>query len=304
MNLLIMLLGIAVSPADSARALISIRDIPEAAILYAQMAAVENGTWLLEYGRLLEADRQWIRASNAYGLALAGTSDQNSSRWLLNRIQGCSVLDTTLVITVTVANSGTITARDLQVIIPMPEIHPPYQEMLLLQNDFSISAGVLYAQIPCLEAGETKELEITLKVHQEPWSARPVTFSEMSQSDLSWLSSLLKEMVFPSALPGPCVPVSSELSSLAAERGIDLTVTGGLILDGDSCLFHAWTENEANGLRIDPVLFASDSLLGFAHNPTDVIPLWNMEPTDCSEITVLYSNPDYLINCGMTAKLQ
>ncbi|MCP4646377.1 MAG: hypothetical protein GY852_01410, partial [bacterium] len=55
MSLLLLLLGYSISPADSAKALISIRNIPPAAVYYSQMAAAEDGEWLLEYGRVLEA---------------------------------------------------------------------------------------------------------------------------------------------------------------------------------------------------------------------------------------------------------
>lgn len=303
MILFLALLGLSVSPADSARAMISMRGIPEAAIVYARMAAAEDGSWMVNYGRILEAAGEFNRASATYGFALGNSTSEESSRWLRNRIQGCSVLDTTLTLTVTVTNSGSVTARDIQVIIPMPKSHGPYQEMVLLQNDFSISSGVLYADIPCIPPYSEADLEISLKLHQEPMTMRPVS-PVVRDEVLSWLSTTLRSLNIPDAQPGPCVPMSNEMARRAEEQNMHLSVTGGLIIDRDSCVFHAWNVMENTGIRIDPVLFRSDSLLGLAHNPTDVIPLWDLGPTDGCELTILYSNPAFVLTGSMTATLE
>ncbi len=303
MILLLTLIGLSVSPADSARAMISMRGIPEAAVLYAQMAAAEEGAWLVEYGRILEASGEFSRAARIYGLALGNSTSEETGRWLLNRIQGCSTLDTTLTLTVTITNSGSMTARDIQVIIPMPVSHLPYQELALLQNDFSISSGVLYADIPCIPSGSSEDLTITMRLFQEPMTMRPIS-PVVSDETLEWLSGTLRNLSIPDVLPGPCVPMSREMSRLAEEIDIGLSVTGGVILDRDSCVFHAWNVMENTGIRIDPVLFGSDSLLGLAHNPSDVIPLWNLDSTDGCELTILYGNPDFILTGNMTAILE
>ncbi|MCK5037143.1 MAG: hypothetical protein KAS73_14700, partial [Candidatus Sabulitectum sp.] len=87
-------------------------------------------------------------------------------------------------------------------------------------------------------------------------------------------------------------------------QGLTLQVEGGVILDRTGCIFHAWNVLENPVIRIDPLLFKTDSLLGFAHNPTDVIPLWNLGPTDGYELNLLYKNPDCRLQGSMRIEAQ
>ncbi|MCD4708467.1 MAG: hypothetical protein K8S62_12115 [Candidatus Sabulitectum sp.] len=301
MNLLLVLLGFSISPADSARALISIRHIPEAAVYYSQMAAAEDGAWMLEFGRILEASGRFADAYRVYGIALGNSTSRETSDWLINRRQGVSPVDTTVVITASVTNTGDITAWGIQVIIPMPVSHPPFQSLTILENDFVPSGGLLTADIPFITPGQTVDFSITINIFQQPGSSRPISES-ISDETLTWITETIRSMPIPEALPGPCFPMSKEMARLAEEQGLTMKVEGGLILDRTGCIFHAWNVLAEHGLRIDPLLFKEDSLLAIAHNPADVIPLWNLGLTDGYELNVLYKNPHWQLQGSMHAE--
>lgn len=300
MILILALLGYSISPADSARELISIRYIPEAAIHYSQMAAAADGSWMLEFGRLLEASGRFADAYRVYGIALGNSTSQANSDWLINRRQGVSPVDTTLVITASVTNTGNITAWGVQVILPMPVPHPPFQNLVILENDFTASGGLLNADIPFIAPGQTVEFSIVMNIVQRPGSTRPITES-ISDETLAWIAGTVRALPIPAALPGPCVPMSEEMVRLAEEQGLTLGVQGGLILDRSGCIFHAWNVLEDTNIRIDPLLFKEDSLLGIAHNPSDVIPLWDLGATDGYELNLLYKNPECHLMGTMSA---
>ena len=299
--IVLLLLGFSISPADSARELMSIRHIPEAAIYYSQMAAAEDGCWMLEFGRLLEAAGRFSDAYRIYGIALGNSTSQGSSDWLINRRQGVSPVDTTIVITASVTNTGDITAWNIQVIIPIPVSHPPLQSLTILENDFTPSGGLLTANIPFITPGQTVDLSIAMSILQQPGSLRPISES-ISDETLAWIAGTMRAMPIPSALPGPCVPMSEEMARLAQEQGLTMRVEGGLILDRTGCIFHAWNVLEDHNIRIDPLLFKEDSLLSIAHNPTDVIPLWDLGPTDGYELNLLYKNPRCRLQGSMQIK--
>lgn len=300
MNILLLLMGFSIAPADSARTLISIRNIPESAILYSQMAAVEDGGWMLEFGRLLEISGKFTDAYRVYGVALGNSSSQETSDWLINRRHGVSPVDTTLQITASVTNTGDITAWNVKVIIPMPVSHPPFQEIIITENDFTPSGGLLSARIPFIARGQTIDLSVTINILQQPWSARPIPES-LSNETIAWISETIRSMPIPEALPGPCVPMSEEMAKLGREENLIMRVEGGVILDRTGCIFHAWNVLESYELRIDPLLFKTDSLLSIAHNPTDVIPLWDLGTTDGYELNLLYKNPHYRLHGTMNA---
>jgi len=302
-TVLFALIGFSISPADSARALISLRAVPEAAVCYAQMAAVQDGGWLVEYGRLLEAAGQFDQARRIYGLALGSSTSDSSSRWLINRRRGTAIIDTTLVINVTISNGGSVAARNVQAVIPRPVSHPPFQELFILSSDFRGSGGLMSADIPVIVPGGSVSLSISLGLIQRPGTYRPIPDS-VDDGSLGWLSSAMRSLPVPDVLPGPCVPMSQEMSRLAAEQGMTLSVLGGLILDDSELFFHAWNSLEPIGLRIDPLLFRTDSLLAIGHNPTDVIPLWDLEATDGYELTLLYDDPGYELSGEMTAEFK
>ena len=267
------------------------------------MAAAEDGSWMLEFGRLLETSGRFEDARRIYGIALGNSSSQETSHWLINRIQGVSPIDTTLVITASVINTGDITAWGVQVILPMPVPSPPLQDLTILRNDFTSSGGLLTAYIPFLAPGHTVDLSLTINIFQQPGSARPVTES-ISDETLSWITGTIRSMTVPSTLPGPCVPMSEEMARLAEEQGLTMRVEGGLILDRTGCIFHAWNVLEEHEVRIDPLLFKEDSLLSIAHNPTDVIPLWDLGPTDGYELNLLYKNPNCRLQGSLSAELR
>lgn len=301
MSFLFVLLAFAISPADSVRELISIRSIPVAAIHYARMAAAEDGAWMLELGRLLEASGRFADARRVYGIALGNSISQETSDWLMNRRIGVSPMDTTVVLTVSITNRGTLIARDVQVILPMPVSHPPLQSLTILSTDFHQSGGVLTAGIPFIIPGGTIELCIELGIIQQPGTGRPIPRS-LTDETLEWLTQTMGSMPVPETLPGPCIPMSEELTRLCGQRGIASRVEGGIILDRTGCIFHAWSILEEQGLRADPLLFKTDSLLSIAHNPADVIPLWDLGPTDGYELSLLFSNPCYELEGSMTAE--
>ncbi len=299
MIILLAILGFTISPADSARELISIRHIPDGAIHYAQLAAAEHGSWVLEFGRLLESAGRFSDAYRIYGIALGNSSSQETSDWLINRRQGVSPLDTTLVITTSIANTGNIPAWCVQVIIPLPVPHPPFQDLTILESDFTPSGNLMVADIPLIPPGHTVNLSIAVNICQQPISMRPIPES-LSDETLNWISQTLRSMPIPPALPGPCVPMSEEMARLAEEHGLAMKLEGGLILDRTGFIFHAWNILQDPCIRIDPLLFKSDSLLSIAHNPTDVIPLWDLGVTDGYELNLLYKNPE----CELTGSIQ
>ena len=288
MSLLLLLLS-SFSPGDSAMALANLRFVPEAAVLYAQMAAVENGEWLVGYGRLLEASGDFAGARRIYGLALGRSSDSGSSRWLVNRRAGTAPLDTTIVLLVRVANNGSVAARNIQVLMPEPVDHPPFQDLEVLTSAFALSMGLFTAEIPCLAPGDTAVLAAGLRIFQTPGTMRPVT-PEISDETLNALAGLMRGLAVPDAIPGPCVPMSQELRDLAEAIGVALSVEGGLTVDSGELVFHAWNRIRGTGVRLDPLLFKTDSLLAGAHCPTDVIPLWELDPTDGYELTLLFDS--------------
>lgn len=300
MTLTVLLAVLDICAADSARALVTLRHVPQAAVVYAQMAAVENGEWMVHYGRLLEASGDFVRARTAYGLALGNATSEDAARWLQNRRRGTVLLDTCLVIRVEIVNTGEIAARDVQVLLPEPEEHPPSQELLVLSSDFQGSMGVLTAHIPCLAPGDTVVLALGLRIMQRPFSMRPIP-AEITDETLNWLSRTMRELPVPGALPGPCVPMCQEMKRLASGIGLPLEITGGLMIDGEECVFHAWNEITGTGIRLDPLQFKTDSLLAVAHSPSDVIPLWNLDATDGYELTLLYDDHRYRLSGEMTA---
>lgn len=298
-----LLLGLAISPGDSARAAVTLGNVSDAAVAWAQMAAVRHGPWLVEYGRLLEASGRFRQAHTAYGLALGNTTEPQSARWLLNRRRGVLPLDTALVVTVTVTNDGSASARNFQLIMPEPVAHPPFQQLTVTQSDFTASGGLLSATVPVLQAGASISLSIEMQILQTPWSARPLG-DPMDVETLAWLSETLRGMPVPGTHPGPCVPMSMELSALMASRGIETIVTGGLMADGDSLVFHAWAETDPGNIRIDPLLFATDSLLAVGHYPTDIIPLWSLDATDGYELSILFSEKNAALRAAMRAEFR
>ena len=298
MILLFLLLSYSISPADSVDNLVTIRSIPTAALHYAQMAAAEDGNWLLEYGRILEAAGQFSNASRVYSLAVGNCTSDETTKWLLNRRAGTLPIDTTLTISITISNQSQKFAWGIQVIIPQPVSHPPYQSITITQNDFRHTGGMLSAYIPFIPPNRDIQLSLTLDIYQEPFSMRPIP-QTLTDSTLNWLTETIRNMAIPDVLPGPCVPMSKELQRLAAEQNIPLRIEGGLVLDTDGFIFHGWNVIDNLEIRLDPLLFKEDSLLAIAHNPSDLIPLWNLETTDGYELNILYNNPNYNLNASM-----
>lgn len=303
MNLLLALLCIPFSPADSARTLVDLRYIPEAALLYAQMAAAEDGVWLVEYGRLLESSGNFREAGRIYGLALGRSSSAESTRWLLNRLCGTAPLDSTFIVSVLVENTGAVSARNIQVLLPLPEPHPPFQELTLLESDFTPSMNLLSAEIPCIAPGDTARLNLVLRIVQQPGTMRPIP-ETISDDELHWLSETVRNLQVPDVLPGPCVPMCLEMVRLGRDNGFALSTVGGVVIDDGRCVFHAWNEIRGTGIRIDPLLFRTDSLLAIAHCPADAVPLWELDSTDGYELTLLFDSELYELQAEMTARFK
>jgi len=289
------------SPADSARALISIRSVPVRALLFAEQAARLEGSAVLELAWLLELAGRFTDASRVYSLASAN-ADRNSSTWLTDRLRGVGVLDTTLVLRATLLNTGAETARNVVLMIPRPFSHMPYQHLSILESDFGGDGLVLTCLVDSLRPGERVEKTMRMRVFQRPHTFRPID-GILEESILRELVRGAREATGERSDPGPCLEMSMELVALASEMGISMHVAGGVVHRGDSLVFHAWAvlDTIIPGLPIDPLLMKTDSMMAVGHCPSDMIPLWNLDYTDGCELSALYSGRNSSLKMDMRA---
>lgn len=287
------------SPSDSARSLLTLCEIPERALLFAELAAREGGQASVDYALLLEAAGRFAGAGNAYTAARGWSGDPTLTGWLTARILGTARLDTTIALAVVLRNPGDEPVEDILVEVPCPVPHPPYQELGVLQWDFDEEDGFLRCRIDRMEAGSTLRLPIILRVSQEPWTFRPIE-DPMADGALTMdsLADALRSVSrgLGSAPEGPCLEAAMKLALELEEMGIRTQVTGGLLrVSADSLTFHAWNLMEGSGMPMDAVLFAVDSLRGVGHSSTDLIPLWDLGASGGHEVSVLFSgDPDGL----------
>ncbi len=308
MILLLALLTVAdYSPADSCRALISMTEIPERALLFAEVAAREGGQALVDLALLLEVAGRFEEARVVYESA-AGNVDDDPwlESWLAARALGTAPLDTLVLLRAIVANEGDGTVTDLQVEIPLPEPHPPYQELELVGGVFEVSGDVMLAPLDSVAPGEQASLPLLLRISQQPYTFRPIprTYAGM---DLDALTEFVRMVPDPETVQGsgPCLYKAIFLRDLLEYEGIEVSVVGGLLRSADgSLVFHAWNLSDAN-MPLDPVIFTVDSLRGIGHCPTDIIPLWDLMATGGNEISVFYpADQDAQLSIGMTATFE
>jgi hypothetical protein len=268
------------SPADSCARALTLADIPPEAILYAELAAREGGEGALLLGRLLELSGSFESAGGYYRIALTGAVAPGTADWLEDRILGCTPIDTLMVLRATIRNTGSETAGDLTLVMPRPQPHPPFQQIDILGGAFSVDSTVLVCRIDSLAPGESRQYPVFLHIVQRPGTFRPIRMPDGLPS-VAELGELLRSIEVPSNWTGrgPCLDMAESFRELAEARGIDASVTGGIVRRGDSLIFHAWNTLESGipGLPLDPLLFRTDSLRAVGHCPVDVIPLWSLE---------------------------
>ncbi len=302
----LLLLLYAFSPADSCRALLSIADVPESAVLYAELAATAGGDGPILLARVLELAGRFEEAASCYAFASGGASDGATAGWLGDRRAGSLPLDTVLVLKASITNEGPARAYDLTVVMPVPRSHPPYQRLEILGGAMTPGDGVLVGRVDGLPPGETAVLPVVVRVVQTPHTFRPLP-EVLGGVPLRMMADLLEALEVPVEFEGsgPCLEMSTELAGQLSELGLEASVEGGLVRRGDSLVFHAWdiVTNADGGIPLDPLLWKSDSMRAVGHCPTDVIPLWDLGPTDGHELSVFYPGQEARLAISLEAFL-
>lgn len=308
MNILLaILLAYGYSPSDSSWSMVTLREIPERAILFAELAARDGGTPVVDLGSMLELAGRFERAGAVYRVALNSAEDSNVRDWLTERLIGTGPLDTLIVLSARVTNESPGTAEEVRVEIPMPVPHPPYQQIEYLAGAFKPDGATMSCSLPELGPGRTVVLPLLIHVTQVPYTYRPLRETGEDGSGpiaLAGLAGIIRSMEVPHSEdgPGPCLELAFRLKEMAGAEGVELTVTGGLLRTAeDGLLFHAWNHLEIDGMPMDVSLFHADSLRGMAHCPTDMIPLWDLESTGGHEVSAFYSRSDAVLSVSMTA---
>lgn len=308
MNILLaILLAYVYSPSDSSWSMVNLREIPERALLFAELAARDGGMPVVDLGSMLELAGQFGRAEAVYRVALNSAEDPNVREWLTARLTGTRPLDTLIVLSSRVSNAGPGTAEAVRVEIPMPLAHPPYQRIVPVAGVFTPDGATMICSLPELGPGLTVALPVLIHVTQVPYTYRPLRKSGEGGPgaiDPAGLSVIIRSMEVSHSEdgPGPCLDLALRLQEMAGAEGVGLTVTGGLLRTSeDGLLFHAWNHLEEDGMPLDVTLFHADSLRGMAHCPTDMIPLWDLESTGGHEVSAFYSRSDADLSVSMTA---
>jgi hypothetical protein len=300
-TLLLFILLAPYCPSDSARALLSIREIPLRALLFAEQGARADGAAVVEFARLLELAGRFTDAARVYSLAVAQTSPATPG-WLSDRLRGVSTLDTILVLEACLRNRGETTVRNVVLMVPRPTSHEPYQTIHVLESDFSGGGPVLTCVVDSLAPGARVFKTIRLGVNQRPHTFRPI-HAVLGDDTIRALMDIARRVEGTRADPGPCLEMSRELAEQARESLIPIHVAGGVMFRGDSLVFHAWTvlDSVIPGLPIDPLLMRTDSMMAVGHCPSDMIPLWNLDYTDGCELSALYSGISSNLEMNMRA---
>lgn len=302
------LLAFGYSPSDSSWNLVTLADVPETAVLFAELASREGGRTVIDFGSLLEVSGSFPRAASVYRVALGSSDDAALSEWLYRRASGSEPLDTLLAIVTRVHNCGGSRLSEVTVRIPLPVSHPPYQSMDMVAGVFRDDGSGMEALVFGLEPGSTAVLPIVLRISQVPFTFRPVgpdLESSMGDGGLKGMADLIRSMEVPAepAGPGPCLGLAMALRDSAEALGINVSVTGGLLREpGDLLVFHAWNLLLPHLMPMDVSLFQVDSLRGIAHCPTDVIPLWDLESAGGHEVSAFFPEPDGDLSVSMEAR--
>ena len=298
-----------ISPSDSVRSMITVASVPERALLFAELAArMEGGEAAATLGSLLELAGEFSDARRQYRLLLASQPGPQLRNWLTDRSRGSSAMDTSVVITASVENTGNDTARALEISMPLPHSHPPFQRLRITETDMRRAGEVLTAMIDRLPPGETRRFRVTMSVRQVPGSYRPLpdSLGMVSLEQLLREAEAAVEAAEGERGLGPCLTMSLELRSRMAGR-LELSVVGGLVRRGDSLVFHAWNlldQGPLAGMPVDPLLLSQDSLRGIGHCPTDLIPLWDLLATGGSELSVVCPARERSLRLTMEAELR
>jgi hypothetical protein len=305
--LLAVLLSYGYSPGDSSWNLVTLGNIPERAILFAELASKDGGRFTVDLAAMLEMAGRFTEAERYYSLAFNSSTDPLLSEWLENRISGSRTLDTLVILSTLITNMSNEDAINISVEIPLPVSHPPYQQIERLAGIFETDGNLMRFEIGLLPSQATVVLPLILRIRQQPYSFRPLPlyypdiYGSVSLQDIS---SLIRTIQVPEneTGPGPCLEIAYVLQERATGAGLDLQIVGGLFrTDSNSLLFHAWNLDPETGIPIDAVLFQADSLRGIGHCPTDIIPLWNFEYTDGHEVSVFYPQQNIQLDVSMQA---
>lgn len=299
-----LLVSFSISPADSCRRLAGIAEIPEEAVLFAELAARQGGEGPILFASLLEASGRFEEAASAYGIALGGAEDPATRSWLSDRMTGSVPFDTLLVLTAGITNLGNAMTEDLTVVMPLPRPHPPYQSLDLLYGPFRRDGGRLLAHIPGLAPGEAVELPVMLHIVQSPHTFRPLPGS-LGSERFDAIVRIAAGVGMPDSFTGtgPCLDMALDFMEEARKEGISAGVEGGLVRRGDSLVFHAWNVllEGIPGLPVDPLLFRTDSLRAVGHCPCDVIPLWDLGASCGHELSVYHAGREADIGITLSA---
>jgi hypothetical protein len=302
--LLMSLLAYPFSPADSCWKLVTLGDVPERALLFAELATGEGGQCVLDMGRLLEIAGRFQDAAMYYGTISTPACEPEVIRWLGNRRAGSTLLDTVLVLETFVTNNGLNPVVDLTLIVPVPVSHAPYQTVEIIGGEYSRDGDLLSLAIDTLAPSETHTASVRLRIRQEPYTFRPIP-DPLAGASLRSISELMDSIPVPEEYSGsgPCFNMSLMLRDRATDLDLSLSIVGGLVRSGDSLIFHAWNllDEDLPGLPLDPLFFRTDTLFALGHCPTDVIPLWDLLSTDGSELVVLYPSQKADLEIGMSA---
>lgn len=297
-------LSLYISPADSCRNRLELSAVPEEALLFAELAARQGGDGPILYARVLELAGRFEEAATAYGIALGGAEDGATRSWLADRRAGSIRLDTLILLTASVTNAGDEPLSGLELGMPLPRPHPPYQDLRILYGPFREEDGRLLCRPDPVPPGCTVEVPLMIHVVQEPFTFRPLSTPPGGPA-LEDISELASRIGYPDIFsgPGPCLDMAVEFRDRAAAAGLEARVEGGLVRQGDSLVFHAWNIllEGIPGLPVDPLMHRTDSLRSIGHCPCDVIPLWDLGASGGHELSVSRPGSCEGVSIGLSA---
>jgi len=298
-------LSIYISPADSSRNRLELSAAPEEALLFAELAARQGGDGPILYARVLELAGRFEEAATAYGIALGGAEDGATRSWLADRRAGSTRLDTLILLTASVINRGDEPLSGLELAIPLPRPHPPYQDLRILYGPFHEDGGRLLCRPDPIPPGCAVEVPLMIHVIQEPFTFRPLSAPPGEPAIIEDISALASRIGYPDSFSGtgPCLDMAVEFRDRAAAAGIEACVEGGLVRQEDSLVFHAWNilQEGIPGLPVDPLMHRTDSLLSIGHCPCDVIPLWDLGAAGGHELIVSCPGSGEGVSIGLSA---
>ena len=287
-------LAMGFSPRDSCLAELRVDEISAQAIAFCRLAATDDPESSIRLGELLELSGRFAEAVTQYSLLAATADELELAAWLVDRARGSAPMDTLVSIEATLINTGGSALENVVAVLPAPCSHPPYQELLMIGGSFSREGRFLVLRKDRLAAGDTLFARIVLRVRQQPWSFRPLPLPE----ELPWREMMSRVSLLPSppdsALmgTGPCLDLAMNARREGGDMNLEIGVVGGILVRGDTLLFHAWNTIGHGGLDIpfDSSLLPDDSIRAIGHASSDLIPLWDLLSTDGHELSVYFSD--------------